>query len=334
LQLTLGGWDELTKTLSTSGVFMFEKSLSRHDRDRVNDRMMEDPRWKDMGFSRKPTEMEMAAFWSALGNLSGKTFGNLRLDFFEMGPRVPVRVVAEKMFRFLQGHISMPADGKEKLAHPFWFVKEMLNSPMFAENSPNEELAAFKDAAFAAAMTISSPKCVHATSEIAQGGVDMRGLDTLAGLPTPEQLDAGAVCSEEFDYPNLNAPPPADLVRAVFAHPYPRIGLAAVKTGLIAVDDMPDGGFAEMVFPEKNGGDDFFVTYTEDEIAAARDKYSEVLDIMFALAPLYKDNATRTEDEVGCSRYTKASSLNDARPAVKAMFSQVTGYEWESQSTD
>jgi len=208
----------------------------------------------------KPTPDVMNAVIAAVGGISGKTFGNIRKEILELGPIIPLEL-------------------GPSMCTPLYFLKQMI------EGIPDEgPMSTAKAMGWAALATISGFKASGFQGQIVKAGVKARGMDAFSLLPTREQIEAA-----EF-------------------HPMSSTDLAATATWFVehaniwikilgqefkaalASGDFGEDFFSPPNFPAELSSSDFQnLACTEEELAALRGKYSELIAVAQAAKP-FVDN--------------------------------------------
>jgi hypothetical protein len=263
--------------------------------------------WEPLG--RAPTKEEVINIITAVGDLSGKTFGIFRDEILEAPPLIPASMVFN----------NFGIQGVDGFLTPLGLAKMLLNdaksplmmAPPFARNIA----MGFVD-------SIAGIKCVKAGNSFFQGGLDFRGMDVFALLPTGKDIMAA---------PDLAG---ADKVKmtpwGTPEDPMQVLDYAAENNNLymrIAAQEFCAAFDAGVLPPPVAGGipppavDKLrAMTYTADELAAFQEKFSEVIDVLRAALPIMKDLITNAKTNIP----PEAHAMVDHGQAT---FSKITGIE-------
>jgi hypothetical protein len=198
----------------------------------------------------RPSDEVISGIISAVGNLSGKTFGNLRNEILSQGAIFP-----------------MPG------------MRGMLVSPLFMAKQGLEQcppdFVEYKNLALTFVATVKGINKASAVSSFVKAGLETRGFDIFTLLPSKEEIE-GSSCAEVDDEPP-----------ALLAH-FQENGNIWTQ---VAMAEMCKAAKANMIpgIPEE------FVTELEkvqvDEAAwaAKTADYSELIDVLRAAWPIFKD---------------------------------------------
>lgn len=225
----------------------------------------------------KPTPDVMNAVIAAVGGISGKTFGNIRKEILELGPIIPL-------------------DSCGSMCTPLYFLKQMI------EGIPDEgPMSTAKAMGWAALATISGFKASGFQGQIVKAGLKARGMDAVSLLPTREQIEA-AECSlcvlEGSDDHRGNVAATTTWV-VEHANIWIKISGQEVKAALASGDL---GDISEISnFPAELTSSGFQnLTCTEEELAALRGKYSELIAVAQAAKP-FVDNLPSAIEAAECT---------------------------------
>jgi len=208
----------------------------------------------------------MVAFVEALGNVSGKTIGNIRKELLAVGPVFPERDINPAFDWGQDGHRFM------SLLYP---LKEMLSMIP-------EDFAAVKDAAMTFLNTISGLKQAKLQGEIIQAGIECRGVDPLYMLPSEEDINAADTSAlfdhgsaEEMAHLSANAP---FWMRAAAQEAVAWFGSDVCPEYLRDNFERNDRPPPEEARAMLKG-----LSVTEEEIAERQEMFSEVMDVLRTL---------------------------------------------------
>lgn len=198
----------------------------------------------------RPSDALVSNIIEAVGNLSGKTFGNFRKEMLAQGAIFP-----------------MPGQ-RGVLVSPLFMAKQMLEQcpPDFEE---------YRSLALTFASTVTGVAKASAVSNFVKAGVETRGLDFFALLPTKEDIEASSMSEVDTE-------PPAMLAHfQENGNIWTQVGMAeaakAAKAGMIP--GIPEEFVAEL---EK-------VEVDEAAWAQKKDDYSELIAVLKAVWPIAKD---------------------------------------------
>jgi hypothetical protein len=198
----------------------------------------------------RPSDEVVSGIIAAVGNLSGKTFGNLRNEILAQGAVFP-----------------MPGQ-RGVLVSPLFMAKQMLEQcpPDFEE---------YKNLALTFVATVTGVAKASAVSSFVKAGVETRGLDFYTLLPTKEQIEASSMAEVDDEPPALLAHFQEN------GNIFTQVAMAemckAAKAGM--VPGIPEEFVAEL---EK-------VQVDEAAWAQKKDDYSELIDVLKAAWPIFKD---------------------------------------------
>lgn len=225
---------------------------------------------------QKPAEDQVKAIIEAVGNIGGKTIRNL----IDEGVNVPAIIPGEAAAMGIGQALPMPL---EINAAGFYTPLGMLKLLIQSAPAPPP----LKQLALGLLDVIYGVKAIKASSTLAVIGLEARGMDVFAPLPTggdimsaPEGVNAEASASIMSGDPS-----------AAFEHVsgaanfYMRFAAqeacAAVDAGMIPPQALP----VPPPMMEKLKA----MTVTDEELAEFQEKWSEIIDVLKAVWPLVKD---------------------------------------------
>lgn len=213
---------------------------------------------------KKPSEEQIKAIITAVGEIGGKTFGNLHQEVMSLGPILPEELV--------NPNYDYGAD-TTRFMTPLFIVKEMLDAVP-------EEAAAYKAAGLAFVSAVSGVRSARSTSAIVKMGMEARGLDLISLLPTETEIMASECATVPSDDPEGS-------MKHIAANGNFWVKAAgqtlneAVAAGVLNVgEDIPEeewGKVGPIVEP---------LSYTPEELAAKQEAFSELLDVAKLVIPL------------------------------------------------
>jgi hypothetical protein len=288
-EFNFNGYDAVAKTLVKD--FFIPKRINK--KVKRGDYTSVDQRWSHVfcpAFTRAPTDEEVDAAIDAFGNISAKTFGNIRSEFLAMPPIIPLRDM--DLFEPLveMGLLPSPDDYSQSyLCSPLYPVKAGLSA--FDEGGMLQDFVAFKDMGLAILRTVAGIKNVQMGSEVAKGGLSLRGMDFMNLLPTEEEIMASTISDASIEMPMFESPAG---IEAVKQWKYVSFVMAEVSK---FANESEQG--KEMPAEMKEMFAKF--SYTEDELAEAREKFSELIDLGKTILPVcegdYVDMPRRADAE-------------------------------------
>jgi len=256
MEVSFHDFQQVAETIVSKGLIPFYEAKTGEDA------------WQQ-GFP-KPTKEEVSNIIAAVGNISGKTFGNLRQELLDLPPFIPEQMANPIGYRW---------DQPQRLVSPLFMFKDQL------ENVP-EEMAQFKELGLAALATIKGIKNAQFRGEMATGGLTARGLDPLLLLPTEADIMA-ASAAEGVAVSGEGADPIAAAGYVMNnANVYVRLAGSEFKAAVL------DGGLPEGIAPPTDAIPPPIVeginglSVTDEELAGLQDKWSEIFDVVRAAVPL------------------------------------------------
>lgn len=312
-EVSFNGFQDIAEAGITMAMAAFEDDRSRHlgyNPYGPNKAVSEEEIWggkpgSEIG-TRKPTEDEVAAFVEAVGKVSGKTFGTIRNELINAGavfPEDPWNPIAD-----------LPEEGMRFIS-PLRPIKELL------EKCP-PDFAPMKDLALTFFMTVKGLKQVKFQGEVINVGLEFRGVDPLLLYPTLDEVNS-AVASE----PVVGEMPEAG-IKYFGAHEnfWVRAALKEarefINSGLLP-DEAKEDEKTQILSKAFEG-----VETTDAEMEEAREKLSEVLDVVRTLVPVLKDVKPPAK-EVERTKERDGVDLEAIVAYAKGRFTTLTGISLE-----
>lgn len=302
-EMEFNGFQDIAEALVFElGMPQVEKELDRKQQyTNCPDEMLWSP------LKGQPTDEQVSAIISAVGAISRKTWGLWRTEVLEAPALIPG--IGIKM-ALQNAPMPIPPPmidtlGLDGFLTPMELLKKLFQAvDQVGPGLPIPMGPVMVSTAKAFLDVVEGITDVRGTTDLVQGGIELRGMEIFCALPTTASIMA--VPDREVPaLPGMEQGPPA-MIAAALDHVanrensniYMRFvvqkALAAMDAGLIPAEALPPPA-QEMLANEETMAKLRGITYTDEDVAEFQDKFSEVLDIIKLVAPLVDFEASELQ---------------------------------------